>query len=131
MGNIAWMERLGWSQDHLDDLRFAGYAYIRQGKYDIALPFFEALQILDPNHPYDLQILGAAYLELGQHGTALKYIKKALQIDPNHCPTLLNMMKLLFCMGKKEEALQFARRLAQENDPQTGNLAKAFLLAYE
>ena len=51
MGRINWRDKLGWDEDQLEDLRFAGYAYLRQGKYDIALAFFEALTVLDPEMP--------------------------------------------------------------------------------
>jgi hypothetical protein len=40
MSKINWLEKLKWSGEQLDDLQTAGFAYIRQGKYDIALPIF-------------------------------------------------------------------------------------------
>lgn len=111
MGKINWMEQMGWSQDHLEDLRFAGYAYIRQGKYDIALPFFEALSVLDPESAYDVQTLGALYLQLNNPIKALKAFDKALKLDTDHAPTLLNLTKAFFMLGKKEEGLKLANIL--------------------
>ena len=61
MGTIKWMERLGWTEEHIEDLRYTGYSYVRQGKYDIALAFFEALAVLEPESAYDAQMLGAIY----------------------------------------------------------------------
>src|ERR1700722_12917923 len=64
MGKINWKKELNWNEDQLDDLRFMAYAYIRQGKYDIALPIFEALSVIDSDNAYDAQTLGAIYLQL-------------------------------------------------------------------
>ena len=52
MSQVNWLETLGWGEDELDDLRFVGYSYIKQGKYDTALTFFEALIVLSKNHSY-------------------------------------------------------------------------------
>ena len=53
MGKINWKDHLGWSEEQLEDLRYTGFSYIRQGKYEIALAFFEALVILDPSSVYN------------------------------------------------------------------------------
>ena len=103
MSKINWLEKLGWTEEQLEDLRATGYAYIRQGKYDIALSFFEALVIFDPESSYDAQTLGALYLQLGNPSKALKFIDKALKLEGDHSPTLLNLSKALFMLGKREE----------------------------
>lgn len=41
MGKINWRETLGWSEEILEEMRYIGFAYIRQGKYDIAIPFLK------------------------------------------------------------------------------------------
>lgn len=130
MSRINWCERLGWSEDHIEDLRFAGYAYIRQGKYDIALPFFEALNILSPDSAYDAQTLGALYLQLNRPEEALKSLDKALKFEADHTPTLLNFTKALLMVEKHEEALKLARLLENDENPRIANIAKAILLAY-
>lgn len=130
MSKINWQEVLGWNEEQLEDLRYTGYAYIRQGKYDIALPFFEALVVLDPESAYDAQTLGAIYLEMNQPAKALKFFDKALKLETDHAPTLLNVMKALFMLGKKEEALKLANILKNEPDPSISNMAKALILAY-
>ncbi|MBS0652032.1 MAG: type III secretion chaperone, partial [Verrucomicrobia bacterium] len=33
MSNVEWLSILGWGGDELEDLRFVGYSYIKQGKY--------------------------------------------------------------------------------------------------
>lgn len=131
MGTINWMEKLGWSEEHIEDLRYTGYSYIRQGKYDIALAFFEALSVVDANSAYDAQTLGALYLQLNQPNKALKCFDLALKLEKaDHGPTLLNLAKTFFSMGKKEEGLKLAQILKNETNPAIANIAKALILAY-
>lgn len=131
MSEINWQKTLNWSEEQVEDLRHAGYAYIRQGKYDIALPFFEALLVLAPNSAYDAQTLGALYLQLNNPAKALKVFDKALKLDADHTPTLLNVAKALFMLGKKEEGLKLAHILKGEPDLAIASVAKALILAYE
>ena len=130
MGRINWRDKLGWNSDQLDELRFAGYAYLRQGKYDIAINFFEALNVLDPDSAYDAQTLGALYLQTNQPAKALKFLDKALKLEADHGPTLLNLCKAFFMLGKKEEGLKLAHILKNETDPMISNTAKALILAH-
>lgn len=131
MSKINWMERLGWSEDQLEDLRIAAYAYIRQGKYEIALPFFETLNILMPDSAYDAQTLGALHLQLGNPAKSLRYFDKALKLEPNQSATLLNLAKAFFMLGNKSEGLRVARLLKQNPDPYIVSMAEALLLAFE
>lgn len=130
MSKINWRESLGWSEEIIEEMRSTGFAYIRQGKYDIALPFFEALCVLDPNSAYDAQTLGAIYLQINNPAMALKSFDKALKIDGDHAPTLLNLTKSLFMLGKKEEGLKLANILKNEPNQSISNMAKALILAY-
>lgn len=130
MKNINWREKLGWTDEHIEDLRYTGYSYVRQGKYDIGLSFFEALSILDPENAYDAQTLGALYLQLNQPANALKYFDIALKLEGDHGPTLLNLTKAFFMLGKKEEGLRLAHILKNEANPSIANTAKALILAY-
>ncbi len=130
MSKINWLESLKWTEDNLEDLRFTGYAYIRQGKYDIALPIFEALCVLAPESAYDVQTLGALHLQLGNASKALKYFDKALMLETDHGPTLLNLTKAFFMLGRKEEGLKLANILKNEKDINISNTAKALILAY-
>jgi tetratricopeptide (TPR) repeat protein len=131
MDSINWMDKLKWTDEHIEDLRYTGFSYIRQGKYDIALAFFEALEILDPQNIYDVQTLGALYLQLNQYQKALKCFDRALKLDTeDHGPTLLNLAKTFFAMGKKEEGLKLVNILKNEKNPSVANMAKALFLAY-
>ena len=130
MSRIDWKKKLDWTDEQLEDLRFAGYAYIRQGKYDIAIDFFEALVVLDPESSYDAQTLGALFLQLGKPDEAIKYFDKALKFDIDHNPILINLTKALFMLDRKEEALKLATILKNEPNRQIANTAKALILAY-
>lgn len=131
MSRINWRNELKWTEDHLDDLRNTGYAYLRQGKYDIAISFFEALSVLDPESAYDVQTLGALYLQLGNPTKALKWLDRALKLEADHGPTLLNLCKALFMLGKKQEALKLAHILKNEPNMTISNSARALILAHE
>ena len=130
MDKINWLEILHWSEEQIEELRVAGYAYIRQGKYDIALPIFEALTVLDSESAYDAQTVGAIHLQLNQPREAIKAFDKALKIEGDHAPTLLNLTKALFMLGKKGEGLKLAQILKNEQDKSIANAAEALLLAY-
>ena len=111
-------------------MRFVGYSYIKQGKYDIAITFFEALTLLCPESLYDMQTLGALYLQTGNNLMALNYIEKALKLDPTHLGTLLNRTKALFSLGYKRQALMQARMLERCSQEQIAGQAQALILAY-
>lgn len=130
MTKIDWLEAMGWGDDQVQNLRVTAYAYIRQGKYDIALPIFEALTVLCPDSAYDSQTLGALYLQLNEPKKALKVLDNALKIEGDHAPTLLNVCKCFFMLGKNTEGLQLANILSRDEDPQISNIAKALILAY-
>jgi len=131
MSTVDWLKVLGWNEEQLEDLRFAGYAYIRQGKYDIALPIFEALNVINPNDTYDAQTLGALLLQLDKPAKAAKALDRALKLEGDHAPTLLNFTKALFMLGKNEEGLKLAHILKNEPDIRIANAANALILAYQ
>lgn len=130
MSKVNWCEPLGWGEEQIEDLRYIGFAYIRQGKYDIALPIFEALAALDHDSAYDAQTLGALYLQLNQPTKALKLFDRALKLDADHSPTLLNLAKTFFILGKKDEGLRLINILKDDPNPYISNIARALLLAY-
>lgn len=130
MSNVNWQELLGWSEEEINDLRFVGYSYIKQGHYQTALKFFEALVIISPSSGYDLQTLGALYLQIGDNLNALNYLDKALKIEPNHGPTLLNRAKALFLLGYNRQGIAQANALKTHVDAKVAGQAEALLLSY-
>ena len=130
MSRIDWLKELRWSDDQLDEIRNAGYSYIRQGKYAIALPFFEALVILNPESAYDAQTLGALYVQTNQPEKAIRYLDRALQLEADHSPTLLNLTKAFFMSGRLEDGIRLARVLQHDQNPFISGTASALLMTY-
>ena len=125
-----WNEILGWTNDQLDELRYVGFAYLKQGKFDIALPIYEALILLNPESTYDFQTLGGLYLEMGNNLKALSTIERALKLEPTHDLTLLNRTKALFALGYRRQAIAQAKELQQNPNPDIAGQVEALLLAY-
>ena len=130
MSKVNWQEIIGWKEEQLEDLRYTGFAYIKQGKYEIALPIFEALCVVDPENAYDAQTMGALCLQMNDPNKALKYLDRALKLEGDHGPTLLNLTKVFFMLGKKEEGLKLANIIKNEKDPAISSMAKALILAH-
>jgi len=130
VSQINWIELLGWGGDQIEDIRFAGYSFLKQGHYDHALKFFEVLAILSQEDTYDLQTLGALYLQVGNNLSALNYLERALKLDRLHEPTLLNRAKALFLLGYKRQGLAQAKRLERSSDIHIADQARALTLAY-
>ncbi len=130
MSSVQWSDILGWDGEAMEDLRYLGYAYLKQGKYEIARSFFEALVTFSQQNTYDLQTLGAIYLEMGKNLQALNVIEQALKLDPTHPETLLNRAKALFALGYRRQALAQANSLLKESKTTIANQASALLLAY-
>jgi tetratricopeptide (TPR) repeat protein len=125
-----WQELLGWGKTQINDIRYIGYSYLLQGKYQIALTFFEALAVLDPNHLFDLQTLGAINLEMGKNLEALNYFDLALKQHPNHEITLLNKTKALFNLGYKKQGVALARKLQASSNKKIKDSAEAILISH-
>lgn len=130
MVKVNWREILGWTNDQLEELRFSGFSLLREGHYQKALLFFEALVILDPESAYDAQTLGALYLQMGDNQKALKALNQALELEPVHEPTLLNKAKALFAINRRAEAMELVKMLEKSSDQAIAGDSTALFLAY-
>lgn len=130
VSQIKWTEVLGWGTEEIDDLRFVAYSYIKQGIYDVALTFFNALAVLTPQSAYDLQTIGALHLQLGNGLKALDHLDRALKLEPNHIPSQLNRAKALFMLGYKQQGLNQASTIAKLPDKVFAQQASALIMAY-
>jgi tetratricopeptide (TPR) repeat protein len=130
MAVLNWKEILGWGVDEIEDLRFVGYAYIKQGKFDVATTIFEALVLISPQVAYDLQTLGALYLQQGSNLMALHTIEQALKLEPAHEGTLINRAKALFALGYKKQAMIEAKALQLNTNSHIADQAGALISAY-
>lgn len=127
---MNWSEVLGWGDQEIADIRYLAYSYIKQGIYDVALTFFDALIVLSPSNPYDLQTLGALYLQMGNGEKALELLEQALKLTPGHLLTQLNRAKALFMLGYKRQGLAQALELEKSLDPEIASQAAALVLGY-
>ncbi len=136
MDKINWESLLALTAEQVDDLRLVGYHYIRQGKYEIARSFFEALIILQSQKPlaeqspYDYQVLGGLYLQLSDTERAMRYLDRALSIDATHIPTQLNRVKCLFILQRLDEAMSAADSLRECSILEICNAAEALQMAH-
>ena len=126
---MNWKQYLNWDENQINDLRYLACSYLHQGKYDIAISFFEALTIVDPNNIYDLQMLGAIYLEIQKNREALTYLNKALAINSTDPSTLLNKATVLFALGRKKEGKEILAVLQDSKNKKIMNAANAMLLS--
>ena len=127
---MDWLDILGWDQTEINDLRTAGYSYVRQGVYDTALKYFEALLVLAPSNAYDLQTLGAIHLQIGNGMQALDYIDRALKIESGNFAARLNRAKALFMLGYRRQGLLQAMELEKCEDTKIASQASALVLSY-
>lgn len=130
MAKVNWREILGWTDEQLEELRFSGFSFLREGHYKKALLFFEALVILDPKSTYDAQTLGALYLQLGEGKKAADILTHAVELDPTHEPTLLNQTKALLMLHQRDAALEIAKKLEKSEDTTIAGDAAALITAY-
>jgi len=127
---MDWQAYLELSDDSIEDVRYVGYLYIKQGCYDIALDFFNALTILSPGNIYDLQTLGSLYLQKGNYNQALIYLDKAIKLNPTNYLVILNKAKTLFSLGYRTEGITQARIVSNCKDQKLATQALALINAY-
>jgi tetratricopeptide (TPR) repeat protein len=135
MTKVDWIKRLGWDYNQIEDIRFVGYHYIRQGRYDIAKTFFEALVAVSADQPlieqlaYDYETLGAIYLQLNDYARALRYLERAYKMQPENGKILLNKAKALIALSRPLEGLAVAYELFMGKDPILRDRAHALILS--
>lgn len=133
--SIDWLEKLGWDESQVEDLRFLGYHYIRQGKYEIARVFYEGIIALTSEKPlkeqvtYDYETLGAIYLQLGNNARSLRYLERALRMDPKNTLAALNKVKALMALGRTKAAMTLARSLLKSKDAIVRDRSEALIMS--
>jgi lipoprotein NlpI len=131
MSEVKWGDVLGWGPAHLQELRYLGYTYLNEGKFDTARVFFEALVVVDPKNSLDHRMLGSIFLLLGNSIKALESLDKSLKLEPKNNFAKLNRAKALFFLGKNQEGRQAAEELKNCQEKQIADDAEALLLAYK
>jgi tetratricopeptide (TPR) repeat protein len=126
---MNWLDILNWSEIQTDEMRSIGFSYLQQGKYDLAMVFFEALSVLEADNPQDLQTLGALHLEKGNNLKALEYLDRSLSLKSD-ASSLLNRVKVLFKLGYKDQAVTEARLLLSSPNTEIALQAQALIMAF-
>ena len=127
---MDWMSELGWQEPQINDIRYLGYSYAKEGIYPTALTLFEMLAVLSPNNIYDLQTLGALHLQTGNGMRALDFLDRALKLEPASPEVQLNRAKALFMLGYRRQGVAQAMELENCDDEKIAAQAKALLFAY-
>jgi len=127
---MDWQSYLELTDESLEDLRSVGYLYVKQGCFDIALDFFNALLIFNPGNAYDESIVGALYLEKGKYSEALEHLDEVLKTEPNNYLVLLNKAKTLFALGYRTEAIAITKMISNSPNKKLSSQALALLKAY-
>ncbi|MCH9609329.1 MAG: hypothetical protein S4CHLAM45_08010 [Chlamydiales bacterium] len=130
MKKVDWTKLLGWKEDQLNEMRFSGFTFLRDGRYKQAITFFEALVLLNPNNVFDRQTLGALYLQINKNEKALHHFDKALALAGKDETTLLNKTKALVMLGRRKEAIEIAKLLQKSADPYIAGDAQALIMAH-
>lgn len=131
MSQFNWRQILDWDQEQIEEMRITAFLYIREGKYDVAKSFCEALAVLNPDNPYDISTLGALYLQLNNPVSALSYLDKAKSLDPSNQLVQINRIKAMLELGYKEEGVKLLKRFIPIcKDRFIASDAEALMLAY-
>lgn len=131
MSEINWAQALGWDEKQVDEMRITAFLYIREGKYDVAKYFCEALAVINPNNAHDIATLGALYLQLHNPVSALNYLDKAIVLEPGNKLTQMNRIKAMLELGYRQEGLKLLRDFIPKcKDPFLVSDAEALVLAY-
>jgi tetratricopeptide (TPR) repeat protein len=125
-----WRDVLGWGDIQLNELRFIGYIYLKEGQFEMARRFFEGLVLVEPDSAYDWRTLGAVYILLNNFPKAIEVLTKALQMEPGHAGAQLNLAKAYLYNGEREKGLEDVKKLTGNPDVPIANDAEALLLAY-
>lgn len=128
---LNWKEILDWDEDYIEDLRVTAFLYIREGQYEIARTFCEALAILNPDELHDQATLGALYLQINKPIQALTYLDKAYSMDPKNNLVEMNRIKAMLQLGYRQEGLKLLNSFILKcKDPYMSADAEALKLAY-
>ena len=127
---INWCDVLGWNEDHLSELRFLGYLYVKEARYEEARQFFEGLALLDQRGTYDLRMLGAIYLLKKDYPKSIEILTSVLEKEPDHMGAQLNLAKARLYQGEREAGLALLKKLQSCPQKNIAGDAEALVLAY-
>jgi len=92
------------------------------GRFDSAIPLYEAALEMDPSDVLVSTDLATAYLYTGKVDKALEQYQKSLVIEPDHAQTLQNMGIAYFSIGEYQKGIDVWERLVSVH-PDYPNIA--------
>jgi tetratricopeptide (TPR) repeat protein len=84
-----------------------GMAYLNEGNYTEAIPFFDKALAINPNNSLTLNNKGAALYGLGIYNESIAYFDKALSVNPGYTTALYNKGAALSKLGIYNESIAY------------------------
>ncbi len=82
------------------------FACLQDKKYEEAIPLFQKVLSVDPNHVQSYGNIALAHSALGKNKLALECLDKALLLDPGYGPALLNRRMIMqLSEGERNRAM--------------------------
>src|SRR5215831_3044866 len=86
---------------------YKGMAYLNEGNYTEAIPYFDKALAINPNYPLTLNNKGAALYDLGIYNESIAYFDKALSVNPGYTTALYNKGAALSKLGIYNESIAY------------------------
>ena len=90
-----------------DATRNLGEAYLREGKYTLALKELLKAESLNPNDPYMQNDIGLVYYAKGRYDTAIRHYKNALDLKHDYPPAMNNLGNAYAAQKRWESAIEY------------------------
>ena len=100
------LHKNGASKDFLTPY-YKGMAYLNEGNYTEAIPYFDNALAINPNYPLALNNKGAALYGLGIYNESIAYFDKALSVNPGYTTALYNKGAALSKLGIYNESIAY------------------------
>lgn len=91
----------------------AAVAYVKQGRFDAAIPLLEKILARTPADLKARNLLGIALMSSGRRENATVHFKKALELDPRFHPALKNLAVNELAIGRTKDAKAHFERAAE------------------
>jgi tetratricopeptide (TPR) repeat protein len=86
---------------------YKGMAYLNEGNYTEAIPYFDKSLAINPNYTLALNNKGAALYGLGIYNESIAYFDKALSVNPGYTTALYNKGAALSKLGIYNESIAY------------------------
>ena len=87
-----------------------GFDYRLQGKYDLAIKFFQKAIDIDPEYVSAYNGLGDTYFNQGKYDLVIESYQKAIAIDPNDAGAYYGLGSVYSIQDKKALCAEYIRK---------------------